>query len=60
MKDDKSKSEVNIIFAIALRSQGSTDNWKNVTENFNNTLKSIFNLNYSRHRLIIASTPEKH
>lgn len=43
MKDDKSKSEVNIIFAIALRSQGSTDNWKNVTENFNNTLKSIFN-----------------
>ena len=33
----------NIIFAIALRSKGSTDNWESVVDNFNNTLKSIFN-----------------
>lgn len=32
-----------IIFAIALRSKASSNNWSNVTNDFNNTIESIFN-----------------
>ncbi len=32
-----------IIFAMALRSKESSNNWNNVVKNFNLTLKSLFN-----------------
>ena len=35
--------KANIIFAIALRSKGSSRNWNNTVDNFNKTIKSIFN-----------------
>lgn len=32
-----------LIFAIALRSKASSNNWENVQKNFNRTIKSLFN-----------------
>ena len=44
-----------IVFAIPLRSKGSSKNWEGVVHNFNATIKSIFNQSGSKNfRVIVA------
>lgn len=43
-----------IIFAIPLRSKGSSKNWEEVTLSFNNTLHSIFNQTSKEFKVIVA------
>lgn len=43
-----------IVFAIPLRSKGSTSNWESVVARFNATVQSIFNQTNPNFKVIVA------